>query len=596
MASSRAGACAQRVGSGLTRKMTIAESMRLVAWPEAMTLAHCALRDVGRRMDDATRSDVDRACEGVIEWACAEGRVSTISDVLRELESRLKDLESTLAAGFRGREFDAPSPSGSRPDDVTANMFHSVKAMKDRSEIRQTVIEEWLRSLLDKLEPEENLVSVIKPKLLLRAYDILSDRIEVNDESVENMVNSRFDKWMELWREHASLKRKETGKVPDHAAFVEFMRSLLTVRLPAFANGVNKSSFRVRNIQHTDLEKASKEAGVEIRHPTASKHNVEMNEELEKAVKAIRAAEKVKDVQALLATAWVRSALVDAPKFVLPPSRPANTIDNAAQMMKDWQREEGFLLRFAASAKIGSRENVQEGFENLSVNPWNESYVATGPFRVHFMRACSEIETALLTCKTCTEHNIGVDDVREACNKGAARIMLVASRTLRSGDGLEFVHNLFGMPPAYTVSLVDPGRTKKLIQEHSTLGAPIVIEITPAGVNVRCVDIFVITRHYFADEVKKMKSSGKYDAQEDVNGEMFEPWACVALETTQTLRVVNGGMLRLVKQRIAVDKLLRQPVLDIWLSKFADADILASEASGDERRSTSVTISNSAYA
>ena len=580
----------------MTRKMTIEESLRLVARPEVMTLAHRTLRDVGRRLDEATRSDVDRLCEGVLDWARAEGRVATISDVLSELESRLRDLESTLAAGFRGSEFDAPSPSAPRADDVTVNLFHSVKVTRERSDTEPAIIEEWLRSLLDKLEPEENLMSVIKPKLLLRAYELLADRAAVNDESVESMVDSRFERWMEMWREHSSLKKRETGIAPDHATFVEFMRSLLAVRLPAFASGVHKSSFKVVNTQNTELEHASIEEGVNIRRPTASRLNVETNEELEKAIKAIRAATKAKEVQALLGASWVRSALVDAPAFVLPQSRPASTVDNAAQMMKDWQREEGFLLRFSTNEKVDSRENIQGGFENPSVNPWSESYVATGPFRVHFMRACSEIENALLTCKTCEEHNIGAEEIREACNKGAARVMFVASRTLRSGDGLEFVHNLFGMPPAYTISLVDPVRTKKLIQEHSTLGAPIVVEVTPVHVNVRCVDIFVIRKHYFAGDAQTKEKSGKKIAHADVNGELFEPWACIALETTQTLRVVNSGTLRLVKQRIAVDKLLPQPILDIWLSTVSDAEMVASEASSDERRSTSVTIANSAYA
>ena len=105
-------------------------------------------------------------------------------------------------------------------------------------------------------------------------------------------------------------------------------------------------------------------------------------------------------------------------------------------MMKDWQREEGFVLRFS-NRHGGASSGNAAGFKNISDDAWKESYVSTGPFRVHFMRACAEIEAALQDCSTCNLHNVSADEKREACVKGAARVMFVASRTMRSGDGLD---------------------------------------------------------------------------------------------------------------------------------------------------------------
>ena len=145
-------------------------------------------------------------------------------------------------------------------------------------------------------------------------------------------------------------------------------------------------------------------------------------------------------------------------------------------------------------------------------------------------------------------------DRREACAKGAARIMLVASRTMRSGDGLEFCHELFGAPPEFSVIAVDPGSTKALLASASA-PAPIVVEISPELVEIKCLDIFKIFKHYFAGERGETENSAHDDGD-------IKPWAALALVTTQTLRVAADGALKLIKQRITVDKSIPQPELD----------------------------------
>jgi hypothetical protein len=176
------------------------------------------------------------------------------------------------------------------------------------------------------------------------------------------------------------------------------------------------------------------------------------------------------------------------------------------------------------------------------------------------MRACAEIEATLTDCSTCVSHNVSPDEKREACVKGAARVMFVASRTTRSGDGLDFIHHLFGPPPEFSVSLVDPGKAKKIVLENSSIGTPIIVEITASMVTIRCVDIFFIVKHYFAEEEHVSSAS-----------DSLQPWACVALATTQTLRTAGDGSLKLIKQRITVDRNIPQPVLDNFLAASFDA-------------------------
>ena len=570
---SRAPRCVRDVGGCVTRKMSVGEAVRACAAPAAKVLAHRALRDVGRRVDEATLMDIERLCEGTIAWACEEGRAVTISEVLRELESRLRDFEASLAAGWRGIEFSASNPESPAHvdvDDRRMDVFHSVAATKDRASKRGRVIDEWRAELLEKLEPEENLKSIIKPRLLLRAYELLSDRKVVNDDAVEDMVNKRFDKWMEMWRLHAQQQRRETGSAPDHEGFKTYLYSFLGTKLPAFANGVHKSSFKVQLTRDTETEKLAKEAEELERsaRPPSDGAVTKPKHTLEHAIQALRAAETSNDVRALLTTQWMREALVDAPTFSQPGQKSSKSVDSGGQMMKDWQREEGFVLRFS-NRHGGASSGNAAGFKNISDDAWKESYVSTGPFRVHFMRACAEIEAALRECSTCDLNNVSADEKREACVKGAARVMFVASRTMRSGDGLDFVHNLFGPPPEFSVSLVDPGKTKKMVAENSSIGTPIVVEITSDIVTIRCVDVFLIVKHCFADETNASNAPSPRPATEASDSPL--PWACVALETTQTLRTASDGSLKLIKQRIAVDKNIPQPVLDGFLAASLDS-------------------------
>ena len=548
--------------AGATRRATVAECVAMCAMPRIATLAYRTLRDCGKKMDEATLSDVKRLCDGVVEWACESGRAATMEEVMRELESRARDFEATLAAGWRGTDFEvetsvsAPTSPSSPADELTNDAFHKVTALRARSGERARVVEEWVDATSAKLSAEENWFCVIKPKMLLRAYEVLVDRRDVNDASVEEFVDARFDKWVEEWRRRAQIHKRETGETPDHEYFKRYLHDFLSSKLPAFATGVNKMSFKRRYDSKTRTEA--------IYGEDFSPKNIETMDE---AVRVLRSAENSREVRALLTAKWLRKLLVHAPPFTLPAARSAKNSDSGGQMMKDWQREEGFLLRFT-DAPEASTSGVTAGFKNVPENQWNSSYISTGPFRVHFMRACAEIESALQKCGTCNVNNVTADEKKEACVKGAARIMFVASRTIRSGDGLDFTHSLFGRPPEYTVSLVDPGKTKKLLAEHR---APIVINVSRTHVEICSVDVFTVTKHHFEKDTD--------------HSDFFLHWASVALTTTQTLRVVEDGSLKLCKQRIAVDEDIPQTAVSAFLD-----DLTAAERENIDRdRSKSTT-------
>ena len=57
---SRAVRAMGSVRRGMTRRMTVTESIALCATPRATVLAYRTLRDCGKRMDEATLSDVKR--------------------------------------------------------------------------------------------------------------------------------------------------------------------------------------------------------------------------------------------------------------------------------------------------------------------------------------------------------------------------------------------------------------------------------------------------------------------------------------------------------------------------------------------------------
>lgn len=515
--------------------MTIDEATNLVALPYAMVMAHRVLRVLGKTVDDATRVDVERLCESLVTWAREEGRKSSISDVTNELESRLQDLESTLAAGWRGMPIGRKSP---RADDRVHNAFGSVAAIRARKLERQTLASEWPSLVLDKMTAEENWNSVIKPRLLMRAYDVLSERKNVDDKEVKSTVNSRLRKWLDLWRQHETSVFNETGSKPDIEGFRAFLKPFLSMRLAQFANSINESAFRMIVTHDTGREK--------IFHEEQAKEPSKDEQSFRNAVESIRRAKTSPDVCALLTSKWVREALVDAPKFSLSSSKSDRNVDHGGQMMKDWQRESGFLLRQLPAGKKAPVEDDPESYTE-----WKETELPTGPFRVHFMRACCELENAMLAYDAFNTHNITEDQRREARAKGAARVMFVASRTMRSGDALNFIHELFGPPPRFSVTLVEPEKTKDIIRNHSLIDVPIVIDVSSHGVEVRCVDVFLISKQFLATN--------------DGEGiEDFEPWCCVALSVRQSLRVADDGSLKLIKQRISFDR-IPQPVLDAFM-------------------------------
>ena len=422
---SRVGRAMGRVRGGMTRRMTVTESIALCATPHATVLAYRTLRDCGKRMDEATLSDVKRLCDGVAEWACESGRAVTVEEVLKELESRTRDFEATLAAGWRGKDFassgevSSPRSPSSPVDEMVQDTFHKVTEMQARSGERARVIEEWVDAVLDKLSAEENWYSVIKPKMMLRAYEVLVDRREVNDESVEDLVNARFDKWVEEWRRHVQLQKRERGASLNHEYFKRYLHGFLSSKLPAFANGVNKMSFTRRYNSKTRSEA--------IYGEDFSPKNIETMDE---AVRTLRRAENSHEVRALLTAKWLRKLLVDAPPFAVTAARSVKNIDNGGQMMKDWQREEGFLLRFT-DAPEASTSDAAAGFKNVPENEWNSSYISTGPFRVHFMRACAEIESALQKCGTCNVNNVTADGRRLRLPSGWIAISYIFCKCFR---------------------------------------------------------------------------------------------------------------------------------------------------------------------
>ena len=100
---SRAVMAMGRVRGGMTRRMTVTESIALCATPHATVLAYRTLRDCGKRMDEATLSDVKRLCDGVAEWACESGRAVTMEEVLKEPESRTRDLTARSRRDGEGK-------------------------------------------------------------------------------------------------------------------------------------------------------------------------------------------------------------------------------------------------------------------------------------------------------------------------------------------------------------------------------------------------------------------------------------------------------------------------------------------------------------
>jgi len=510
-------------------------------------------------MDAATAADVEKLCESLVTWATEDAsKQVSISAAMDELQSRLVDFESTLAAGWRGK---AIGLENSHVDDISRHEFQSITSMKQREKTRKVLCDLWPTLILEELTPEENWASVVKPRMLLRAYEVLSERRDVDDDSVMNKVNERYTLWVDMWRQHCVDARLEHGRALDSRDLREYLLTFLPVRLLPFSNGIEKSSFVRQGSTKTDIERIfeqrmsiKEDSKMNKSHSSGSfKGESEVATDFSKAVSALRRAATSEDVRALLSTAWVRSALIDAPKFAVAERNvTSKPTDSGGQMMKDWQREEGVCLRQKASSGKTAPEG---GFLNLDVDEWNESHLSTGPFRVHFMRACSEIENALRACNTCVLNNHTEDERREACAKGAARIMFVTSRTMRSGDGLNFIHSLFGQPPEFSVSLVDPMKTKGLIAEHSFGAAPIILEVTSNEVEARCVDVFLIYRHFFAANSNEIM-------EEDVG--KLTPWACIALATSQTFRTSGDGSLRLIRQRIAVDR-TPQPALDRFM-------------------------------
>ena len=551
-----ARAAARLACASASTKMTIEEFASSCARPYAEVIVARARRARGARATPRDAKDVARAIEALTTTMNAMPLEMRTRGVEREVEKTFVVLKRAIEDGAgRGEAF----ASG----DGGANAFESAEAMNSREATRGEYIDEVCASVLSSLTPEENWRSVIGPKLLSRAYEILRERERVDDDEVERMVRARYDKWVEMWRTHCDEQKREVGRTPSTADFRVHLKAFLKLRLPAFASGIHKASFEKREFhasEEEDLLRRDGDGDERAVLSTSSLGEARGEGTLHDAIAALRGAETASDARALLTAAWVRAVLVDAPKFALPKRKNGNGegLDVGAQMMKDWQREESILVRWSTRPMRGavndSQPTANVGWENLGEDLWREEQASTGPFRVHFMRACGVVESALRECKTCDYHNVTEDDKRGACAKGAARIMLVASRTMRSGDGLEFCHELFGAPPQFSVIAVDPSQTKSLL-DSAAAPAPIVVEISPDVVQVKCLDIFKVFRHTIAHDAED-------DAESIEHESIIAPWCAIALVTTQTLRVADSGELKLVKQRIALDLSIPQPELD----------------------------------
>ena len=105
--------------------------MRACALPAAEVVAYRALRDVGRRANNAAMRDAETMCDAIAAWATSEGRQASVKEIFNELEMKLNEFERTLEAGWRGEAFDAEVAK--KADDRLADTFHSLAGLKARS-------------------------------------------------------------------------------------------------------------------------------------------------------------------------------------------------------------------------------------------------------------------------------------------------------------------------------------------------------------------------------------------------------------------------------------------------------------------------------
>ena len=258
--------------------------------------------------------------------------------------------------------------------------------------------------------------------------------------------------------------------------------------------------------------------------------------------------------------------------------------------------------------------------------------VCTGPFQAHFVSACGALEAALRAAGTCRllrdtrrapdraarwgigygSKRSGKDDEEDeeataaACAAAAARVMLAASRTVRSGDALDLVMKLFPNSteeerereregggeggggggrrgPQYTwlINALQPAEMKRLLVKA---GPVVSVSVSPDKVVVTARDVFYVARavEMSHHDLPLHEGGGGGGGEEEEAGgvggrdEPPKPWAAVALVSIQELRPVfrdvpggggggGGCRLELTSQSLGLDPGVPQSLLDAFL-------------------------------
>ena len=356
------------------------------------------------------------------------------------------------------------------------------------------------------------------------------------------------------------------------------------------------------------------------------------------AFAAVRACTTPAECAATLAEAPVRVAL--SPKDTLTADKNRNSASVAAlgrktvagdQVVKDWLRE-GDGLTLMVQVQDGSNMDTNRhrndnrvheqstsvatlgpGFAGLedhqTEHGWRSEKLATGPFQAHFVSACGALGDALRDAGTCrgaqvrkekplvkqppsaleaarsrwlTDEKRVVEprddsNDRAACATAAARVMLAGCRTVRGGDALDFVLELFRgvdntrntRPPNthWMAQSVDPKLANRVLR---TAGPSASVSVTNDSVMVVARDVFLMSR-----------------SDSSIDNHVPIPWTAVATKTKQTLAWDSGTKkLELRAREVGLDTEVGQHVLNGFFTE--QMRVSAISASGSAQKTTTV--------
>jgi hypothetical protein len=309
----------------------------------------------------------------------------------------------------------------------------------------------------------------------------------------------------------------------------------------------------------------------------------------------------------ILAELPVRAALASMPAAPSESAAPLGKVVVGDQVVKDWLREgEGLVLRTrdedeknGAGAGAGDGDGAGDG--------WMTETVCTGPFQAHFVSACGALESALRAAGTCRRPARPADrssrwtlggkgfgarrdadteaeeEEEEAAACAAARVMLAASRTVRSGDALDLVMELFsneegggggggGTGPTWLINALQPAEMKRLL---ARAGPIVSVSVSADRVVVTARDVFYVARAAPPPDAALGRGDGDADDDAMLQMEMQmrmsaqppQPWAAVALVSKQELTRTNNrrGHLELTSQSLGLDPGVPQSLLDAFL-------------------------------